>query len=285
MNLDETVDVVQTVVKFQTEKGEEKYLLGLRTKDGFWEFFGGKLEDGEKVKQAAIRELNEETDLELSEKNFLDYREGKTYRSSKDEKYQLNPVLIEIEESKASEMSEKGLNREHKNFKWIDLLDFYNYETLGQYQALENLGISNGDVALAVARKNSEYLILKRSEKTSSSGLWNFPGGRIEKSDAPNSISEGNADDKVEEEGIKEATLRELEEETDLEGEIVERGEPYISSGELGYWRVYPFLVEVEGDVSLNSEHSDFNWIQTGQLENLETLGTSQAVENLGLAK
>lgn len=284
MNLDETVDVVQTVVKFQTEKGEEKYLLGLRTKDGFWEFFGGKLEDGEKVKQAAIRELNEETDLELSEKNFLDYREGKTYRSSKNEKYQLNPVLIEIEESKASEMSEKGLSREHKDFEWIDLLDFYNYETLGQYQALENLGISNGDVALAVARKNSEYLILKRSEKTSSSGLWNFPGGRIEKSDAPNSISEGNSDDKVEEEGIKEATLRELEE-TDLEGEIVERGEPYISSGELGYWRVYPFLVEVEGDVSLNSEHSDFNWIQTGQLENLETLGTSQAVENLGLAK
>jgi 8-oxo-dGTP pyrophosphatase MutT (NUDIX family) len=233
-----------------------------------WEFLGGKLEDGETVREAAVRELNEETDLEVSRENFLKYDEGETYRSSDDEKYRLNPVLIEVEEETAGNMSQKGLSDEHSDFSWIEIEDFFDYETLGQYRALENLEIIEGDVALAVARKSREgkFLVLKRSEATSSSGYWNFPGGKIER-----------------DESRKQATLRELGEETGLEGEILEAGDPYINGGELGHWRIFPFLVEASGKVELNGEHSDFSWIDLGELENLETLGTSQAVENLGI--
>lgn len=263
MSAGETVDVVQTVVKIA---GQPKFLIGLRTRDDYWEFLGGKLEEDETVKQAGIRELEEETGLDLFEEDLLSYREGETYRSKKDEKYRLNPVLMEIEPEKAEEVSVEDLSREHKDFEWISLNEFYSYETLGQYRALENLDLIEGDVALAVAEKNDELLALKRSEETSSSGLWNFPGGKIEG-----------------DEEKAEAAARELEEETGLNGEIIESGEPYINDGELGYWRIFPFLVRVEGEPELNHEHSDFSWVNPGELEDMETLGTSQAVENLEL--
>lgn len=265
MKYSETVDVAQTVVKIS---GEDRYLIGLRSKDGYWEFLGGKLEDGEKLQETAFRELEEETGLKLSEEKIEDYREGETYRSSDDRKYRLNPVLIEISEKIAVKISEEDLSREHKDFEWIKPENFYEYETLGQYRALENLGIVNGDVALAVARKNQEgkFLVVKRSQDISSSGLWNFPGGKVE-----------------ENEDRKDAALRELSEETSLEGEILESGKPYINSGELGYWRIFPFLIESSGEVDLNFEHSDFSWIELGELEDLETLGTSRALEKLGV--
>ena len=285
MNQVEPVDVAQTVVRYPGEDGY-RYLIGLRSKDGYWEFLGGKLEDGEKLKQAAFRELEEETGLELSKEKIENYMEGETYRSSDNEKYRLNPVLIEITEKMADKISSEDLSREHVDFAWIRLGNFYDYETLGQYRALENLELVNGDVALAAARErdNGTLLVLKRSEETSSSGFWKlqnpsevsvqedflkenlrFPGGKIEG-----------------EEVKRKAVLRELSEETGLEGEILESGSPYISSGELGYWRIFPFLVEVSGEVELSHEHSEFSWIELEDLENLETLGAGEAVENLG---
>ncbi|WP_414837371.1 NUDIX domain-containing protein [Candidatus Nanosalina sp. VS9-1] len=255
------IDVVQTVVKTP----DERYLIGLRSKDGYWEFLGGKVEEGENLEEAAIRELNEETDLGLSEDEIQSFEVGESYRSSDDRKYVLNPVLIEIGKKKASKLSQDDLSREHEDFEWIDLHDFYEYETLGQYRALENLGIVNGDVALTVPEDDEKFLILKRSEKTSSSGLWNFPGGKIENEEK------------------EDAAIRELQEETGLKGEIVEEGECYISSGELGYWRIFPFLVEASGEVFLSEEHSEFQWSKIPELRDLDALGNLRSLESLGV--
>lgn len=255
----DTNRVVQTVVK-----SGEKYLIAKRSSDSYWEFMGGKVKENEDLGEAAKRELNEETDLKLEKQDFKDFEKGKSYTSKADSKYKLNPVLIEIEEEKASEMSIDGLSREHTDFEWIDLRDFYSFETLGQYRALENLGIVNGDVAIAVPERNGKYLLLKRSEDSSSSGFWNFPGGKIENEERDT------------------AALRELKEEINLSGEIVERGRPYIGTGELGYWRIFPFLVEVKGSVELNEEHSEFEWKGLG-FDDLQTLGTGKAVQRLDL--
>lgn len=124
----------------------------------------------------------------------------------------------------------------------------------------------NGDVALAATRKGLMYLMLERSENTSSTGKWVFPSGKIEDGESK-----------------REAALRELEEETGLTGEIVESGDPYISEGELGYWRVHPFLMEAEGKVELSEEHSDYTWAQIPGLKSLDTLGNLKSLENLGV--
>lgn len=123
-----------------------------------------------------------------------------------------------------------------------------------------------GDVALAATRKGLMYLMLERSQNTSSPGKWLFPSGKIEDG-----------------ESMREAALRELREETGLTGEIVEGGQSYISEGELGYWRIHPFLVEAEGQVELSKEHSDYTWAQIPGLKSLDTLGNLKSLEKLGV--
>lgn len=73
----ETIDVVQTVISC-----EEKLLFGKRFKDGFWEFFEGKILEDECLKRSAIREVNEETGLELVEDDLQNFRKSDSYRSS-----------------------------------------------------------------------------------------------------------------------------------------------------------------------------------------------------------
>jgi 8-oxo-dGTP diphosphatase len=124
----------------------------------------------------------------------------------------------------------------------------------------------NGEVALAVPEKGGEYLLLKRSQENSSSGEWTFPGGKIE------------------DESRKSAALRELKEETDLEGEVLDSGEPYIGKGELGYWKIYPFHVKVGSKrVELDHEHSEFKWLSIDSLGSHETMGRLKSLKRLDI--
>lgn len=124
-----------------------------------------------------------------------------------------------------------------------------------------------GEVALAVTQRNNEYLLLKRGKKNSSSGEWSFPGGKIE-----------------DEETAEEACLRELEEETRLEGKITKKGEHYIGEGELGLWKIHPFLVKAsKGVVRLDYEHSDYKWLGLDELKEHDTMGDLKSIRKLGI--
>lgn len=125
----------------------------------------------------------------------------------------------------------------------------------------------NGDVALAVPVYNQKYLLLERSEENSSSGEWVFPGGKIEENESP-----------------REAAIRELEEETELTGEVLEAGETYIGEGELGYWKMYPFHVKVNSqDVELDYEHSDYKWLGLDELQGHDTMGQLKSLKALDI--
>ncbi len=257
----ETIDVVQTVVR-----SGDKYLVGKRSKDNYWEFLGGKIED-ESLKEAALRELNEETDLRLREKDIEEFRRGDSYRSSDDGRFRLNPVLIELSEDKRYSMTRKGLSREHTDFAWLKLEEFDEYEKLGQYPALENLEIINGRVALAFLERDGEFLVVKRSKKNSSAGQWGAVSGKIESGETP-----------------EEAAKRELKEETGLVAKVKMKGDFYIGRGEKGIWRLEPVLMEYKsGEIDLNWELSDHRWLKPSEVENLDTLGRMKGLKEVGI--
>lgn len=124
-----------------------------------------------------------------------------------------------------------------------------------------------GKVAIGVVENDGEFLIMRRSEENSSSGKWTFPGGKIE-----------------EDEALEEAVVREMKEETGLEVEVKRSGDTYLNEGELGIWKIYPFLLKSDSrEVVMNHEHDKRLWIKISDLEDLDTLGEMKAPERLEL--
>lgn len=260
----EPINVVQNVVK----SGEE-YLVCKRSKDGYWEFIGGKIEENESLKQAAIREVNEETSLELNKEDLQDFKRGDSYRTKDDKKFRLNPVYFKIDKKKKHSMNSEDLSNEHIEYEWIKLTDFDKYETLGQYTALENLGIINGRVALSAVKKNGKYLIVKRSSENSTPGKWGFVSGKIKSGETE-----------------RQAAKRELEEETGLKAKPIEKGNYFIGKGEKGFWRIEPVKMKHNsGQIDLNWEISKFKWVKPEEITKFETIGDMKALKKLGLIR
>lgn len=257
-------DVAQLVLRSSVEEDYE-YFMARRTSDGYWEWIGGKAEEGEEIEGTAVRELEEELRVDWTEYEYSIEGVAEAYPSRADSKYMLNPVLIEVEPELIEKLEQKNLSREHDDLDWFRLTEFDEYETRGQYEALERLDLVEGDVALAAVRDGEDYLVVERSEENTSSGRWGFVSGKIE---------EG--------ENAEEAAVRELREEVDLEAEVIETGDFYIGKGELGYWRLFPVLLETEDrEVDLNWELSDHRWVGIRELEGMRTMGKLKALEKL----
>jgi 8-oxo-dGTP diphosphatase len=112
------------------------------------------------------------------------------------------------------------------------------------------------DVVKTVAchTEKEKFLVVQRSAHDSMPLKWEFPGGGVE-----------------EDETVREAALRELEEETGLEGEIIRRGEPGKFEREEDILEFNVFEVEVSGSVELGDEHRDFLWVSKEKLEKLDS--------------
>jgi 8-oxo-dGTP pyrophosphatase MutT (NUDIX family) len=259
-------DVAQLVIRTEIQD-VYRYFLARRTRDGYWEWIGGKREEDETIEETAERELKEEIQIDWESHGFEIQGVADSYSSEADSSYLLNPVLIEVGEEAFRAISEEHLSREHDSFEWIDLTGFGDFETLGQYKALERLDLIEGDVALAVLENEGEYLIVERSEENTSSGKWGFVSGKMENDENP-----------------EETAKRELWEETRLEAEPLETGEFYIGKGELGYWRLFPVLMETGSrEVELNWELSDYRWISLEEINEQETIGRLKALEKLSI--
>lgn len=123
-----------------------------------------------------------------------------------------------------------------------------------------------GDVAVAVPRRDGKYLFLKRAEHMKSPGIWTFPGGSVEEDETP-----------------REAMRREMKEETGLEPEVVDETEPFERTVRRRKHTMHYFLVEVSGEVELNEEHQEHEWIELGEIDSYETIGDYRGLEKLGL--
>ena len=105
------------------------------------------------------------------------------------------------------------------------------------------------DVVAAVIKKNDSYLIANRSFEENSSGLWEFPGGKVE-----------------EKETFVSALKREIEEELSLKiqvGDKITSIDLKASDEHISVHYFYALILS--GKITLNV-HSEFKWVERNQL-------------------
>ena len=109
------------------------------------------------------------------------------------------------------------------------------------------------DVVAAVIKKNDFFLIANRSFEENSSGLWEFPGGKVE-----------------EKETLVSALKREIEEELSLKiqvGDKITSIDLKTSDKHISVHYFYALILS--GKITLNV-HSEFKWVERNQLGSFE---------------
>ena len=105
------------------------------------------------------------------------------------------------------------------------------------------------DVVAAVIKKNDSFLIANRSFEANSSGLWEFPGGKVE-----------------ENESFVSALKREIEEELSLKiqvGDKITSIDLKASDKHISVHYFYALILS--GEITLNV-HSEFKWVALTKL-------------------
>jgi 8-oxo-dGTP diphosphatase len=119
-------------------------------------------------------------------------------------------------------------------------------------------------------RDDCTILLLKRNaQRRTSPNKWQTPSGFI---------NEG--------ESAEEAVLREVKEETALDGTIKKSGSAFEVVDEWARWIILPFLVLVKSDkvVIDTREHSEFRWVKVYDVSNFECVkGIEEDLKAVGL--
>ena len=117
---------------------------------------------------------------------------------------------------------------------------------------------------------DDRILLLRRTAKRRTSpNKWQTPSGFIK---------EG--------ESAEEAVIREVKEETALEGIIIRCGNSFEVIDEWARWVIIPFLISVESDNVIidTSEHSEFKWIVVEQITSFDCVkGIEDDLRAVGL--
>lgn len=116
-------------------ENNEEFLIMRRSEEnsssGKWTFPGGKIEEDESPKEAVVREMREETGLEVEVKNsgdtYLDEEELGTWK--------ISPFLLK------SESRNVEMNHEHDKLRWIKIKELEDLDALGRMKAPGKLGL------------------------------------------------------------------------------------------------------------------------------------------------
>lgn len=108
------------------------------------------------------------------------------------------------------------------------------------------------NVVGAVLTRDKTILAAQRSSTMSLSGMWEFPGGKIEPHESP-----------------KEALVRELKEELLCTAEIGNLVQITEHEYEFGIVILTTFYCSLTGDEPKLTEHSEIRWVQVADLDQL----------------
>jgi 8-oxo-dGTP diphosphatase len=125
-------------------------------------------------------------------------------------------------------------------------------------------------IGVVVKLNDDCILMLKRNaQRRTSPNKWQTPSG---------SIKEG--------ESAEEAVLREVKEETSLDGTIKKSGRAFEVVDEWARWIIVPFLISVISDkvVIDTKEHSEFRWVKVDEISSFECVeGIDEDLKAVGL--
>ena len=109
------------------------------------------------------------------------------------------------------------------------------------------------NVVAAVIKKNDFFLIANRSFEANSSGLWEFPGGKVE-----------------EKETFVSALIREIEEELSLKIQVGDKITSIdLKTSDKNISVHYFYALILSGQIILNV-HSEFKWVERNQLDSFK---------------
>lgn len=107
------------IVVFSGSGAKRKYLL-LHYEAGHWSFPKGHLEAREDEREAALRELNEETGLSEAEIEFVEgFRESIEYFFKKEGATVHKQVVFLLAKTRGKAMPKTKLSFEHVGFAWL----------------------------------------------------------------------------------------------------------------------------------------------------------------------
>ncbi|MCZ4370792.1 8-oxo-dGTP diphosphatase MutT [Vibrio diazotrophicus] len=86
-------------------------------KGGFWEFPGGKVEEGESVEQAMTRELEEEIGIEVTEQHLFEHLE-----------YDYPEKSLKFDFIVISNFNKEPYGKEGQEGLWVDIAELVNYQ-------------------------------------------------------------------------------------------------------------------------------------------------------------
>ena len=117
---------------------------------------------------------------------------------------------------------------------------------------------------------DDRILLLKRNaRRRTSPNKWQTPSGFM---------NEG--------ESAEEAVLREVKEETSLDGTIMKSGSVFEVVDKWARWVIVPFLISAKSDkvVIDTSEHSEFRWVNVDEVSSFECVeGINEDLRAVGL--
>lgn len=123
---------------------------------------------------------------------------------------------------------------------------------------------------IGVVKFGEKILLLKRNpDRHSSPNKWQPVSGFI-----------------AEREAAEDAVLREVKEETGLDGKIVKAGKVFEVTDDWGRWGILAFLISVNSDkVKIDlKEHSEYKWIKPKEITKFDCVaGIKEDLQSVGL--
>lgn len=95
---------------FITKRPDDKH------KGGFWEFPGGKVESGESIEQAMIRELNEEVGITVTKQSLFEHLE-----------YDYPDKSLKFDFITVTQFDGSPFGKEGQQGQWVEVSDLPNY--------------------------------------------------------------------------------------------------------------------------------------------------------------